>query len=194
MDSDARNGPSLIRTDIICKQGSRQVAGTRQQSMLLSLDSKFSAGGVAAGNMQFQAPIHVLLVRPQSEFRTIIVLGKMANACPLQATSSCLREQLSRFDVRQVTTASPDSGLQKFGIRTVIQHARVVVTFEQHRIERTKHLFQLRKYVPEIGEDSKPDRPIIDNETDTVCPIMGCRNRLDSDRTEVQRVARGEMA
>ncbi len=82
---------------------------------------------------------------------------------------------------------SPDSLLERLGIRPVRKHRWIVITFKQHSVERGDDLFESVEDMPQIGQDSESVPSVINNKRHAIHSIMRRRNRLDSHLSKLER-------
>ena len=83
---------------------------------------------------------------------------------------------------------------EELRIRSLRQHLRVVVAFQEHRIQRADHAGQSIEDVPQIGEDAQSLPAVVDDESHAIHTVMGRRYRLHGHVADAQDAAGLEMA
>ena len=86
-----------------------------------------------------------------------------------------------------------DSLLQPRVVGTEFQHPRVIVTFDNDRVQGLHHIPQAVKRMAKIGENSDSPLTIVNHIRDAIRSIVGRGNAVDSQAPDLDGVPRQEI-
>lgn len=97
-------------------------------------------------------------------------------------------EQFSRFHIGDMAAVPADAPLEKKRVGALLQHLRIIIALDDHSIERADYLVQAGKYVPEVGQNTQPAPPVIDDEHHPVRAVVWGRDSLNADPADADLV------